>query len=82
LIDLFAGCGGLSEGFVQKGFEVVAQVEMDKWARETLKTRHLYHKLKEIGKGFIYEKLLRGEISKKKFWIAFLQFRNQSQKLL
>ncbi len=64
LIDLFAGCGGLSEGFVQTGFKVVAQVEMDKWACETLKARHLYHELREIGKEYIYRKLLRGEISK------------------
>jgi len=82
LIDLFAGCGGLSEGFVQKGFEVVAQVEMDKWARETLKTRHLYHKLKEIGKGFIYEKLLRGEISKKEILDSFPAIQKSISKII
>ena len=28
-IDLFAGAGGLSEGFMQEGFVSVAHVEMD-----------------------------------------------------
>jgi DNA (cytosine-5)-methyltransferase 1 len=63
-IDLFSGCGGLSEGFKQAGFEVIAQVEMDRWACETLKTRCLYRHLKEIGKGYVYQKFLRGEVSR------------------
>jgi DNA (cytosine-5)-methyltransferase 1 len=63
-IDLFAGCGGLSEGFIQAGFEVIAQVEMDKWACETLSTRHLYYALRKVGKDYFYHKYLREEISK------------------
>ena len=63
-IDLFAGCGGLSEGFIQAGFDVIAQIEMDKWACETLSTRLLHYKLKKIGKNHFYQKYIKGEISK------------------
>lgn len=39
-IDLFAGAGGLSEGFISQGDYVpVAHVEMNRYASETLKTR-------------------------------------------
>ena len=46
-IDLFAGAGGLSEGFVRAGFKPIAHVEMDKSACDTLKTRAVYHYLAE-----------------------------------
>ena len=42
-IDLFAGCGGLSEGFIQAGYTPVAHVEMNEAACFTLKTRMAYH---------------------------------------
>ena len=31
-LDLFAGAGGLSEGFIQAGFKPVAHIESDKAA--------------------------------------------------
>lgn len=34
-IDLFSGCGGLSCGLIQAGFEVVSAVEIDKDAAQT-----------------------------------------------
>ncbi|WP_268794453.1 DNA cytosine methyltransferase [Pseudonocardia thermophila] len=35
LIDLFAGCGGMTSGFVQQGFEPVFAVEHDLHAAAT-----------------------------------------------
>ena len=71
VIDLFAGCGGLSEGFRQAGFEIIAQVEMNKWCCETLSTRHLYYLLKENGKGHLYRKYLKEEISREDIFNRF-----------
>lgn len=63
-IDLFAGCGGLSEGFVQAGFVPVAHVEMDKDACNTLKTRCCYHYLSSNDNAAIYNAYLSGDISR------------------
>ncbi len=38
-IDLFAGCGGLSEGFYKQKFEPLAHVEQDYYSCESLKKR-------------------------------------------
>ncbi len=47
-IDLFAGAGGLSEGFINSGFTPIAHLEMDEHACDTLKTRIAYYYLKPI----------------------------------
>lgn len=57
-IDLFAGAGGLSEGFIRAGFSPIAHIEMDKYACETLKTRAAYHYLEENNELNIYRKYL------------------------
>lgn len=70
-IDLFAGAGGLSEGFVRAGFSPIAHIEMDKYACETLKTRAAYHYLEENDKLDIYKKYLlekKGGESGQKLW--------------
>jgi DNA (cytosine-5)-methyltransferase 1 len=58
IIDLFSGAGGLSEGFHKEGFKIVAQVEKDRWATETLKTRFIYHELKKNKDLDLYYKYL------------------------
>lgn len=40
VIDLFSGCGGLSRGFIDAGYEVILGVDNDKAALETFKANH------------------------------------------
>lgn len=63
-IDLFAGAGGLSEGFISQGYTPIAHVEMDEAACFTLKTRVAYHYLKANNKYDIYISYLQGNISR------------------
>jgi DNA (cytosine-5)-methyltransferase 1 len=67
-IDLFAGAGGLSEGFIREGFYPVAHVEMSKEACETLKTRLAYHYLRKYKKQRTYFSYLQNEISREVLW--------------
>lgn len=68
-IDLFAGAGGLSEGFERAGFSPIAHVEMMREACDTLKTRSCYYALKNVANGDeIYKKYLKGEISRETLW--------------
>lgn len=67
-IDLFAGAGGLSEGFIREGFHPVAHVEMNKEATDTLKTRLVFHHLNEKKKLSQYYAYLKKEISREDLW--------------
>jgi DNA (cytosine-5)-methyltransferase 1 len=40
VVDVFCGCGGLSEGFNQAGFEVLLGIDSDKFAIETFNKYH------------------------------------------
>ena len=64
-IDLFAGAGGLSEGFVQAGFEPIAHIEMNSYAARTLETRSAYYHLKSAGQLELYQAYLKSDISRK-----------------
>lgn len=64
-IDLFAGAGGLSEGFIAQGsFRPIAHVEMNKDAANTIKTRVCYYYLYENNQLALYRKYLRGKITR------------------
>lgn len=67
-IDLFAGAGGLSEGFLQNGFSPLAHIEMNIDACFTLKTRLCYHYLKEKNKISYYNKYLQGQITREELY--------------
>lgn len=66
-IDLFAGAGGLSEGFLREGFNPIAHVEMNSDACKTLETRISYQYFKEKGKEDIYFDYLKGKIKREEF---------------
>ena len=63
-LDLFAGAGGLSEGFVQAGFFPIAHVESNKAACNTLRTRSAYQWLRGKGELSIYNDYLNRSISR------------------
>lgn len=69
-LDLFAGAGGLSEGFIQAGFEPIAHVEMMTAASYTLKTRMAYHWLKKHRKLDLYKSYLEGKINRQTLYNA------------
>ncbi len=63
-LDLFAGCGGLSEGFIRQGFQPIAHIEMDAAACNTLKTRQVYHWLRENDALEKYYQYLKNEMTR------------------
>jgi len=67
-IDLFAGAGGLSEGFIRAGFEPIAHVEIDEAAHYTLKTRTAYHHLNSTGEHNIYIDYLKKRINREQLY--------------
>jgi DNA (cytosine-5)-methyltransferase 1 len=67
-IDLFAGAGGLSEGFIRNGFVPLAHIEADSEACLTLKTRTAFHHLRERQQSSIYFDYLRGVLNREQLY--------------
>lgn len=67
-LDLFAGAGGLSEGFLRAGFVPVAHVEIDIAACYTLRTRTAWHWLKSKGRQDVYFDYLHGNITREELY--------------
>ena len=67
-LDVFAGGGGLSEGFIRAGYSPVAHVEVNKAACYTLKTRMVYHWLKNHDRVSEYYDYLHGRISRSQLY--------------
>ncbi|NQS88774.1 DNA (cytosine-5-)-methyltransferase [Patescibacteria group bacterium] len=67
-IDLFAGAGGLSEGFIRQGFSPIAHVEYDKASCFTLETRAAFHHLLNEDKIGIYHSYIKGKISRSELY--------------
>ncbi|MEH0157350.1 DNA cytosine methyltransferase [Limibacter armeniacum] len=61
-IDLFAGCGGFSEGFYQEGFESVVHVDFDAPACETIKERMRHYNYSESS---IEQSVICGDLTSK-----------------
>ena len=39
-VDIFCGCGGMTEGLKQAGFQVIAGIEIDEHAGKTYRMNH------------------------------------------
>lgn len=61
-IDLFSGCGGLSEGFYRMGFTALAHVEINHWACETLRKRMVYYGYSNIEREVIEKDITSADI--------------------
>jgi len=76
VIDLFAGPGGLSEGFssftpksnIFHPFKITASVEMDPYAHKTLELRSFFHEFLDTKVPEEYYQYLRQEISREELF--------------
>jgi len=64
VVDLFAGPGGLSEGFAQAGFNMVLSIEKDPAAHKTLELRSFFRQFPHGRAPKDYYRYLRGEVKR------------------
>lgn len=77
-IDLFAGAGGLSEGFIRAGFLPIAHVEMDENSCSTLLTRLAFHYLAKNNMQHIYFAYLQKQITRNELWNCLTDYTKQT----
>ncbi len=68
VVDLFAGAGGLSEGFHKQNYNMLAYIEKDRHSCDTLLTRHIYWQLIRQNKRSCYLDYLKGKIQREEFY--------------
>ncbi len=67
-MEIFAGAGGLAEGFLKEGYVPVVHIEMDRYASLTLQTRLAFHYLKQKGSLDIYRNYITRKITREEFY--------------
>jgi len=67
-IDLFAGAGGLAEGFIRAGYKPIAFVEKDANSCLTIKTRLAYYYLKSTNNFAHYVHYLKKNITREELY--------------
>ncbi len=72
-IDLFAGAGGLPEGFIREQFEPIAHVEMSAEASDTLRTRVAFHYFQQKKKLNQYYSYLKQDSTRNELWNSIPQ---------
>ena len=85
VVDIFAGPGGLSEGFSsivkngRKAYDLVLSIEKDQYAWNTLKLRTFYR----LFSGNIpdeYYRFLRGEIKLEELYMSYPRIGEEAEK--
>ena len=78
VIDLFAGPGGLGEGFSSLAddnknhcFKIALSIEKDRFAHQTLELRSFFRQFRNNKVPDEYYQFLRGEISREKLFEQF-----------
>ncbi len=64
-IDLFAGCGGLTEGFYKEGYHALAHIDIDHYACETLKTRMRHYGYENVENSVLEMDITRSDVLEK-----------------
>ena len=80
VIDIFAGPGGLGEGFSKAGFDVRLSIEMDSIACKTLVIRKFFHEFKNKQTPSKYYKFLNKKTDLEELKLLFPKEWSEAQK--